>query len=144
MPNPNFLAERLAMRGYRITASRKEVLRVLAGRPDCFTMDDVLRDVRCAGRATVFRTMRLLLQLDLVCRVVLEDGSLRYRLSARGHHHHLVCTQCGRVQDFSNCDVSGLIDELSRSTDYAIEGHWLEVYGRCLACRTTDAAAAGS
>lgn len=144
MPDLDFFAERLATHGYRLTGSRKEVLHVLAAAPDCFSTDEVLRGVRHAGRATVFRTMRLLLDLGLVCRVVLEDGSRRYRLSTRGHHHHLVCTQCGRVQDFSNCDVSALIGELSRSTNYAIEGHWLEVYGRCLPCRTADAAVAGS
>jgi Fur family ferric uptake transcriptional regulator len=111
------------------------VLEAVLAAPHHFTVDDVLRRARGVGRATVFRTMKLLQDLNIVCRVLLDDGSLHYRLSARGHHHHLVCRSCGRVEDFSTCDVSSLIDQLARSTAYEIEGHWLEVYGRCASCR---------
>jgi Fe2+ or Zn2+ uptake regulation protein len=72
----------------------------------------------------------------MVCRVRLDDGSLHYRLTrTRGHHHHLVCMGCGRVEAFTNCNVPALAEEVARSTGYEIEGHWLEVYGRCHACR---------
>jgi len=136
----DLIIERLELRGHRITASRRRVLDAVLAQPSHFTIDDVVRDgvVRSAprvGRATVFRTMKLLLDLNIVCRVLLDDGTLHYRLSARGHHHHLVCRDCGRVEDFSRCDVSALVRELARATDYEIEGHWLEVYGRCHACR---------
>jgi Fur family ferric uptake transcriptional regulator len=123
------------MRGHRVTGSRRRVLEAVLAQPAHFTVDDVLRATRNVGRATVFRTMKLLLDLNIVCRVLLDDGTLHYRMSARGHHHHLVCRDCGRVEDFTRCDVSALVRELSRATDYEIEGHWLEVYGRCHACR---------
>lgn len=100
-----------------------------------FTVDDILRSTRKVGRATVFRTMKILQDLNIVCRVLLDDGALHYRLSTGRHHHHLVCTNCGRVEDFSNCDVNALARELQSATSYEIEGHWLEVYGRCQACR---------
>ena len=86
--------------------------------------------------------MKLLQDLNVVCRVLMENGSLHYRISARGHHHHLVCRSCGRVEDFATCDVSALVRELSASTEYEIEGHWLEVYGRCQSCRATQPSAA--
>ncbi len=135
MSDLDLIIQRLGMRGHRVTGSRRRVLDVLVSMPAHFTADDVLRELPDVGRATVFRTMKLLQDLNVVCRVLLEDGSLHYRLSARGHHHHLVCRDCGRIEDFSNCDVSSLIDQLSASTEYEIEGHWLEVYGRCSACR---------
>jgi len=134
-------ARRLEMRGLRVTPARRAVLAaVLAGGPH-FTVDDVCQRTRGVGRATVFRTMRLLQGLDMVCRVLLDDGSLHYRLSrTRGHHHHLVCTGCGRVEAFTNCGVPALASEVAKQTDYEIEGHWLEVYGRCRACRSRPAA----
>jgi Fur family ferric uptake transcriptional regulator len=132
------IVQRLEMRGHRLTGSRRRVMDALVAAPAHFTVDDVLRLAPAVGRATVFRTMKLLLDLNVVCRVRMEDGSLHYRLSTRGHHHHLVCRSCGRVEDFSTCDVSSLVDQLARSTEYQIEGHWLEVYGRCASCRILE------
>jgi Fur family ferric uptake transcriptional regulator len=143
MSDLDLIVQRLGLRGHRVTDSRRRVLKALVAAPAHFTVDDVLRRARGVGRATVFRTMKLLQDLNVVCRVLMEDGSLHYRLSTRGHHHHLVCRSCGRVEDFSTCDVSSLIDQLVRSTDYRIEGHWLEVYGRCRSCRVAEPAAVG-
>ena len=143
MSDLDLIIQRLELRGHRITASRRRVLEALLDAPAHFTVDDVLRQATDVGRATVFRTMKLLQDLNVVCRVMMENGSLHYRLSTRGHHHHLVCRSCGQVADFANCDVSSLIDQLARSTDYQIEGHWLEVYGRCASCRASEQAVAG-
>jgi Fe2+ or Zn2+ uptake regulation protein len=90
------------------------VLEALVRAPAHFTVDDVLRLAPKVGRATVFRAMKLLLDLNAVCRVMMEDGSLHYRLSMRGHHHHLVCGPAG-VEDFSTCDNLAR-RELARNT----------------------------
>jgi len=124
-----------------MTASRRRVLEALVRAPAHFTVEDLFGLAPGVGRATVFRTMKLLQDLNVVCRVRMEDGSLHYRLSTRGHHHHLVCRTCGRVEDFSTCDVASLVDDLSRNTAYEIEGHWLEVYGRCASCRILESVA---
>jgi Fur family ferric uptake transcriptional regulator len=136
----DLLVERLEMRGHRVTDSRRRVLgAVLAQDAPHFTVDDILHGAGMVGRATVFRTMKLLTDLNIVCRVLLEDGALHYRLSAHGHHHHLVCRQCGRIEDFSQCDVEPLVRQLARTASFEIQGHWLEVYGRCRTCRSRRA-----
>jgi Fur family transcriptional regulator, ferric uptake regulator len=135
MSDIDLIIERLELRGHRITNSRRRVIEAVLAQPAHFTVDDVLHSTRKVGRATVFRTMRLLLDLNIVCRVMLDGGNLHYRLSSRGHHHHLVCNDCGRVEDFTQCDVEPLVKELAKAMDYEIEAHWLEVYGRCQACR---------
>jgi len=140
MSDLDLIIQRLELRGHRITGSRRRLLEAVVAAPAHFTVDDVLRLAPDVGRATVFRTMKLLLDLNVVCRVLMEDGSLHYRLSTRGHHHHLVCRSCGRVEDFATCDVSSLVGELARNTAYQIEGHWLEVYGRCASCRSLERA----
>ena len=141
MSDLDLVIERLELRGNRITASRRRVIQTVLDSPTHFTVEDVLRHVPDVGRATVFRTMKMLLDLNVVCRVLMEDGSLHYRLSTSGHHHHLVCRSCGRVEDFSACDVASLVGELARNTGYEIEGHWLEVYGTCGSCKTLGPAA---
>jgi Fur family ferric uptake transcriptional regulator len=135
MSELDLVIEPLELRGHRTTDARRRVIQALLDAPNHFTIEDVLRAVPDVGRATVFRTMKMLLDLNVVCRVLMEDGSIHYRLSSRGHHHHLVCRNCGRVEDFSKCDVSSLVEELARNTEYQIEGHWLEVYGTCASCR---------
>jgi Fur family ferric uptake transcriptional regulator len=49
--------------------------------------------------------------------------------------HHLICTNCGKVVAFEGCMMGDLIDQLSRQTNFAIEGHLFQIYGRCAACR---------
>src|SRR3990172_9979492 len=105
-------------------------------------LESLASTLEARGRATVFRTIRLLTERGVVCRVLLEDGSLHYRLSRRGHHHHLVCLNCGGVRDLDECAVGDLVRELSRASGYEIEGHWLEVYGRCASCRAPGPATA--
>ena len=142
MTELDVVAAGLEMRGLRVTAARRAVLAAVLDAGPHFTADEVCRRARVVGRATVFRTMRLFQHLGVVCRVLLEDGSLHYRLSrTRGHHHHLVCTGCGHVEAFTNCDVPALVEEVATRTDYEIEGHWLEVYGRCRRCRSRSPAA---
>jgi Fur family transcriptional regulator, ferric uptake regulator len=128
---------KLEARGHRVTPSRRAVIAAVLQQQGHFTADDLLHRCRGAGRATVFRTIRLLTELGVVCRVLLDDGSLHYRVSERTqHHHHLVCSGCGSVRDLDECAVGDLVRELSRASGYEIDGHWLEFYGRCTSCRS--------
>jgi Fur family ferric uptake transcriptional regulator len=136
-PNLSAVIQRLEDRGHRVTAPRLAVLAAAADAGDQFSAEEIDQRLPHVGRATVFRTIKLLLEMDVFCRVLMDDGSLRYRWSQRGHHHHLVCSECGAVQDFTACDVSELVRELTRRASFTVEGHWLEVYGRCGACAWT-------
>lgn len=134
---------KLEARGYRITPSRRAVIAAALAQKGHFTVDDLATRCRGAGRATVFRTIRLLTDLGVVCRVLFEDGSMRYTVSQRGHHHHVVCTGCGHVEDLDQCAIKDALRDLSEATGYEVEGHWLELYGRCAACRSKVTVAAG-
>jgi Fur family ferric uptake transcriptional regulator len=136
MSDVDLMTERLELRGHRVTASRRRVLEAVFAQSAHFTIEDVLRATRRVGRATVFRTIKILLDLDILCRIALEDGTLQYRVSTRTHHHHLVCLDCRRVEDFTMCDVAPLVRQLAAATEYEIQGHRLEVYGRCHECRS--------
>ena len=131
------LIRRLQALNHRVTPARLGVIAAVLAQSGHFSVDDILRTAHNVGRATVFRTIRLLTDLDILCRVLLEDGSLRYRVSLRDdHHHHLVCVSCGNVRDLEDCAVGDLVRDLAAATDYDIQGHWLEFYGRCASCRS--------
>ena len=129
-----WLAQSLLGAGHRLTRPRKRLLAALAALGDQFTAEELAAAAPGVGRATVFRTLRLMLDLGTVCQVVLDDGTLHYRITSGGHHHHISCSECGAVIDFATCDIDDLLGELSRRTGYAIEAHRLEVYGRCADC----------
>lgn len=138
MSDAQTIASLLAAKGHRLSAGRRAVVEAMLAGDDLFSVTDIQRLVPRIGRATVFRTMKLLVDLDLVCRVRLEDGSLRYRLSGAAHHHHLVCTGCGSVEDFSDCDLDAMSESVAGRTKYEIQGHWLELYGLCPTCRVSS------
>ena len=128
------VVEELEAQGHRITASRLAVLAAAAGGEDRFSADGIQQQLPHVGRATVFRTLKLLLEASVICRVLLDDGRMVYRWSRRGHHHHLVCRTCGAVSDLSGCGVEELLQSAVAARGYEMDGHWLEVYGRCAAC----------
>ncbi len=125
---------RLETIGFRSTGPRRAVLHAIEGSPGPFTVEDLLAEVSTVGRATVFRTMKLLQELEMVCRVPLEDGSVRYQLSDGGHHHHLICRTCGSFTEFSDLELDRRIHEQANSQGFALQGHSLELYGLCRKC----------
>jgi len=85
---------------------------------------------------TIYRTLELLTKLNLVCRVHAPDGCRSYMMRRpTEHHHHLVCSGCGLAVDFTDCDLSNLEKKLAEQSGFIIEGHLLELYGRCQDCR---------
>ena len=128
------IVSRLGQRGYRDTEPRRLVIGAVAAQARPFTAEELCIALPCVGRATVYRGLRLLVETDQVCRVLLEDRELRYQLSQQGHHHHLLCAVCGASADLSNCDVEAPLREAAAVTGFQMSGHWLEVYGRCAAC----------
>ena len=137
----NKIAGILRQNGYRLTPQRHAVLKAIASSHDHLTPAEICARVRqehpAIGLVTVYRVINLLTELKLICRVSLGVGSQSYLMRRPlEHHHHLVCSQCGRAVDFTNCDLSQLEQQLSKDTGFDVEGHLLEVYGRCPECRT--------
>jgi Fe2+ or Zn2+ uptake regulation protein len=126
---------RLETIGFRSTAPRRAVLQAIETAQGPFTVEDLLAEVPSVGRATVFRTIKLLQELNMMCRVPLEDGSVRYQLSEGGHHHHLICRTCGSFTEFSDLELDTRIQEQANAHGFALQGHSLELYGLCRRCR---------
>jgi Fur family transcriptional regulator, ferric uptake regulator len=136
----NKIAGILRENGYKLTPQRHVLLKVIASHHDHLSPDALFeiarQDYPNIGRVTIYRTLELLNKLNLVCRVHAPDGCRRYMMRRpTEHHHHLVCSGCGQAIDFSDCDLSGLEKKLSEKTGFIVEGHLLELYGRCQDCR---------
>jgi len=124
----------LAAHGHRLTTSRRAVLEALERAESPLTIEEIWESVPDVGRATVFRTVKLLLELGLICRVVLENGSIRYVPATPEHHHHFICNRCGTVEEFQEPAVDEAIRELAVRAGFRLSGHTLELFGVCSRC----------
>jgi Fur family ferric uptake transcriptional regulator len=136
----NKIASILKQHGYKITPQRRAVLNVISLSRDHLTPAAIYEKIHHehpkVGLVTVYRTLDILADLGLICEVH-AGGNCRSYLMRRPseHHHHLICSDCGAVEDFTDCDLSKLEQRLSKETSFDIEGHLLEFTGRCRDCR---------
>jgi Fur family ferric uptake transcriptional regulator len=104
-----------------------------------FATDDLWHELQeldpQIGRATVFRAVDVLVQQGMLDRVSFADGTHRYRVCSDTHHHHLTCTQCHRVLEVDACLPNVILSAIAEQTNFAVEGHSIEIFGRCAACR---------
>ena len=121
-------------RGYRSTAPRRAIIRILEGKEEGFTAEEIGSELPGVGRATIFRTIKLLMEVGVICRLNLLDGAPKYSLSRIEHHHHTVCVRCGIVGEFRATTVERLMRSLGSEIPGEIMGHRIELYVTCDRC----------
>lgn len=131
-----FALGRLDTAGYRRGGSRSQVIEYLATCDCAVTAPEIDERLEGVGRASVYRTLEQLEQLGLVQRVDLGGDSAAFeRVDPAGHHHHhLVCTRCGRVLPFEDEALEEAIHELPAKEGFTIEGHEVTLRGTCRRC----------
>ena len=125
--------------GYRSTAPRRAITRLLERKQTGFSAEDICADLPSVGRATVYRTIKLLLNAGVICKLALMDGAPMYSLSRIEHHHHTVCVKCGLVGEFRAATVERLLRAVGDDIPGEIIGHRIEFYVNCDNC-SQDAA----
>ena len=142
MSGKKHLTEALRDSGYRVTAARRDICATLVNSGGHMSPDELVEAVRRhnpgVGRMTVYRTLDILCELGQVRPIYRDSGAALYVVLENGHHHHLVCSQCGRFFEFGDCTVEALLKMVSERFDFVVDGHLLELYGRCADCRETE------
>jgi Fur family ferric uptake transcriptional regulator len=135
--------------GYRVTVARESILDVLSRTSEHLSAEDIYLAVHeihpNIGLTTVYRTLELLVHMGLVFKFDFGDGRARYELSegpkGARHHHHLVCTNCGRVIDYTDFiddefELLGRAEKgLSKKFNFKITNHLIQFYGLCDRCQ---------
>lgn len=139
MDAPNPIVSALAGAGYRLTAPRRAVADLISGHDGHFTASDLAtaaRDRRLGiSRATLFRALDLLIELGVVERLDLPSGEHAYVPCATTHHHHVVCSRCGRTAEVDDSGLAVAVREIERQSGFRIDAHRLELFGLCRHCR---------
>ena len=131
--HPDIMAV-LEDQGYRSTAPRRAIIWVLDGKQEGFTAEEICSELPGVGRATIFRTIKLLMKLGVICRLNLMGGDPKYSLSSIEHHHHTVCVKCGTIGEFRAATAERMMRALGDDIPGDIVGHRIELYVTCNRC----------
>ncbi|SRR6266566_1297033 len=133
-------ADALLAAGHRRGGARQAILELLDAQPCALSASEIQQALgrrrRKVSRASVYRVMEELDEVGLVQRVETGHGMLRYEplRSGSGHHHHLVCDRCGRLQPFTDDGLERAIRRLSDHVPLEVSEHEIVIHGACEVC----------
>ncbi|MFQ5719191.1 MAG: Fur family transcriptional regulator [Acidobacteriota bacterium] len=141
----------LQAQGLRMTRERRRVLDEVLLIDGHFRPDDLLVRFRTNGvrisRATIYRTLDLLVEAGLVRREAFPDAGTHYerahRVAGHAHHDHLYCVTCGAILEFHNEEIERLQEKVCRALDFEPLTHSHQISGRCGPCRRRAVRAGG-
>jgi Fur family transcriptional regulator, ferric uptake regulator len=143
MDTESKIASAFAKLGQRNTEQRRiifEKLMELEHTGEAFSTENFWQELRKTnpriGRATIFRLIEKLEELEVLERINFADGSHCFRIcSCEGHHHHLTCTECRRIIELDYCIPEEQISAIQKQANFEIDGHSLTFFGRCEDCQ---------
>jgi Fur family ferric uptake transcriptional regulator len=132
---------RLRRVGQRYTASRRALVDALSAARGPVSIGDLLVGKGAIPVSSAYRNLAVLEHADVVRRVITEGDFARFELDEglTEHHHHLVCSNCGRIEDVAippdvERSLGRSLDRLARGAGFASVGHRLDLIGRCRSC----------
>lgn len=133
----------MGRRGLRSTTQRRLILDRLFEIGEHFTADDLIADVRQAdstvGSATVYRTLRMLVESGLLQEHHFADHEgTRFELHVGDKHHdHIICMSCGKIREFEEPLIEQLQERVAEQLGFTLESHTHQLYGYCSDCGAT-------
>ena len=139
----------LKQNGLKVTNQRVAILEVLNKRPGKhLTAEEIYDYVKEnypeIGIATVYRTIQMLSELNLIDKLNLDDGYVRYEISKKSsensshHHHHLICLECGSIYAFQDDLLETLEERIENTMGFRVVDHEVKLYGHCKRCRENN------
>ncbi|SFH47476.1 Fur family transcriptional regulator, ferric uptake regulator [Tindallia magadiensis] len=143
MDNVQELKVLLKEKGYKLTPQRRAVLNMIMDNPGKHLTTEEIYDlvkVQCPdiGLATVYRTLQILNEMDLILKINLDDGCSRYEYNIHQddhEHHHLICTDCGRIVEVNEDLLDSIERQIEKDYDFSITDHKVKFFGLCSKCR---------
>ncbi len=135
------VSERLRRADQRYTTGRRALVDLLAAVPRPSTIPELLHGEPTLAQSSLYRNLVVLEEVGVAHRVVTSDERSRYELAEdlMGHHHHMICTSCGRVDDFTvsprtERSLQAALSKAVEGTGFQTDGHRLDVVGTCSGC----------
>lgn len=133
---------KLQAAGLKCTPQRREVFEQIVRMGGHFSAEQLAGRLRARSRspvisrATVYRTLPLLVRCGLLREVIFTEHHSHYEIMYnRQHHEHFVCTKCGRTMEFDDSELERVLRKVARAARFEPVSHKVEVYGLCERCR---------
>ncbi len=131
---------RLAAHDCKLTRQRKDILEVIISEPHShFNAEELYEKVQQmnpeVGLATIYRTLDLFCDLEIIHRLDFDTSYKSYELNVEDqHHHHLICLQCGTITEFKDSVLEKFEQDLEKTHNFDIVDHHIKFYGYCEEC----------
>ena len=139
MEQPRDIAGKLSKQGYRLTPQRMMILSAIENSDNHISAEEIYAQIIAkypnVNISTVYRTLELLGRLGLVTETNLGEGRVRYHPAEKGHHHHLVCRECGAIIDLDESLLAPLKSALLQEYKFIADLSHLAILGQCVNCR---------
>jgi len=148
MPGPHKWRHRYQGYFSRWTAPREAILELLRQTSKHMSAKEIYTTLYTIypgiGLTTVYRTLDLLVRMGFINRFAFGDGQNRYEFKSgekKGHHHHIICTKCGKIIDYHDFSeeelelVKQTEENLAKKYNFKASGHNIEFYGLCEKCQ---------
>ena len=128
----------LRSKGHRVTREREAIAGFVLLNHGHFDVDELFMSMKTkfgVSKASIYRTIPILIESGLLAAVYLEDGHMHYeRVYGCEHHSHLRCSACGRILEFSAPELPILERQIAEQKNFKSEGHKFEIWGLCAKC----------
>ena len=129
---------RLREHGLKSTGQRDDIARVFFELRRHISAEELYAEVKKVnphvGYATIYRTLKLLKECDLLVERHFEEGQARYEVAGEHHHDHFICERCGKIIEFENDDLERMQQAIAQKMGVVLTHHKLELYGICADC----------
>ena len=138
--NMEDMLSKLKENGIKVTPQRQEVLKVFIENEKHYSAEEILKKVQKnfpnVSLDTIYRTLSLFKELELISEVDFSDGCRRFEINeVDGHHHHLICLKCGRAEEVRFCPEECLLKVKMQNPDFKVSGHTFKIFGYCSKCQ---------
>jgi Fur family ferric uptake transcriptional regulator len=134
----SYLVEQLQQRGMRVTPQRSIIFDAIEQLDGHITAEDIYQQVQQVNPyislATVYRTLELLQDLNLITPTNLGGSQTYFALEGHGKHHHLVCHICGQIEEFSDTLLNSLRADLVKHHGFTPKISHMSIFGTCTNC----------
>lgn len=123
--------------GIKATRQRKAIIDVIVQAEAPLSADEIYDRIPKQSEvnySTVYRTLATLVDKGVLIKMGEVGGKIFYLLRSNAHNHHLICTNCNKLIEISQCPIENLSRQIAQNTGFIITGHHLELSGICPEC----------